>query len=413
MSALFAAGTSDTHTRLVHYCRLFLWEQTGLVYQKPVNTAEGMAQIESAENVRRGFVKDRELPWGYGSGIEDVNLLGGQLLFSLCNAWEKNGNPALADYIRKLGRGFLLIAEVSPEKGFVPRGPHPDGKSYYTDPSMDQVTAHIYALWRYYHCSLAEEKHKEIIRRRIPEVMERLIGHNWEIMREDGKTRAYVGHSWLGFETHAVISLLMGLAAAWDVSGNEKWLVLFRDLSAERWKYLDPAWEFHFSGHQLYIYQKQYQLLTLRVILEKMHDLPHVKTVEAALAGWGEGMLASTWPQKPADWPEDEIRQLGWKTKKVTPREGWMLYEKKMFDPVFRQERSINNKALRIFIVTCVRFPAANFLGACLSGDAKQQEIIFPLFNNMLKAVDFTKDIDNGDIVLLSVLYDLYCAGRI
>ena len=70
------------------------------------------------------------MPYGYGSGIQDVPLENGQFLFALCDVFDSTGDPEIGQLAQRIFREIRLVATVSPEPGFAPRGPHPDGKSY-------------------------------------------------------------------------------------------------------------------------------------------------------------------------------------------------------------------------------------------------------------------------------------------
>ena len=122
---------------------------TGLLYHHRLNGPRALQALESPEEITKGRVRGKEMPYGYGSGVQDVALENGQLLIALCEAYEATEDEFLAETARRIFSGLKLVATVSPVPGFVPRGPHPDGKSYYRDSSMDQHTTFVYALWRY------------------------------------------------------------------------------------------------------------------------------------------------------------------------------------------------------------------------------------------------------------------------
>ena len=114
---------------------------TGLMYHHRLDGPGGIAVLSSPEEIARGEVGGKPMPYGYGSGIQDIALENGQLLFALCEAHERTGDARFAARARDLFAAMRALARISPEPGFVPRGPHPDGKSYYPDSSRDQHAA--------------------------------------------------------------------------------------------------------------------------------------------------------------------------------------------------------------------------------------------------------------------------------
>jgi hypothetical protein len=184
------------------------------------------------------------VPYGYGSGIQDVALENGQFLFALCDAYEATGDEYLAATARHIFSGMKRVATLSPEPGFVPRGPHPDGKSYYRNSSLDQHTTFVYALWRYYHSSLATADDKQFIADALHKAAQRMERNDWKVMVEDASEVAKVGFSWLGFVSGHARILLSVLAAVHDATGDAHWRELYEEFGqerdGERWKLLHP-----------------------------------------------------------------------------------------------------------------------------------------------------------------------------
>lgn len=86
--------------------------------------------LPSPAEIAVGTVDGKPMPYGYGSGIQDVPLENGQFLFALCDVFDSTGDSEIGQLAQRIFRGIRLVATVSPEPGFAPRGPHPDGKSY-------------------------------------------------------------------------------------------------------------------------------------------------------------------------------------------------------------------------------------------------------------------------------------------
>jgi len=140
-----------------------------------------------------GRVGGVERPMGYGSGIEDLAYHNAMLLYALCDAEETTGEPLFAEMAHRAFRGLKRMSEVSPHRGFVPRGPHPDGKSYYKDSSLDQHTLFLCGLWRFYHSRLITEEEKTALCEMVRAVIMRLKNAGWAIQVEDGKTKSWEG----------------------------------------------------------------------------------------------------------------------------------------------------------------------------------------------------------------------------
>ncbi|NOX55770.1 MAG: hypothetical protein GXP27_15280 [Planctomycetes bacterium] len=227
------------------YVRSFGSETTHLVYHHRLDGPRGVAALASPGEIAARTVGGRPMPYGYGSGIQDVALEGGQFLFALCDAYEATGREEFARMARWLFEGFKRIATVSPEPGFVPRGPHPDGRSYYPDSSRDQHAAFIEALWRYGRSPLATDEDRRFIAKELNEVGRRLERYDWKIMVEHGSKMAHVGFGWRQYTSIGAVSLLSALAMIADATGDEHWWQLYERYSSEkdgiRWRrFLHP-----------------------------------------------------------------------------------------------------------------------------------------------------------------------------
>ncbi len=215
---------------------------TNVVYHNRLDGPRGIDVLESPDEIAKGMVRGKHVPYGYGSGVQDVALENGQFLFALCDAYEATEDEYLAETAQHIFSGMKLVATVSPEPGFVPRGPHPDGESYYRNSSLDQHTTFVYALWRYSRSALATAEDKAFIAEALGKVAERMERNNWTIMVEDGSEMAHVGFSWLGLSSPKPRVLLSFLAAVHDATGDAHWLELYekfgQERDGERWKLL-------------------------------------------------------------------------------------------------------------------------------------------------------------------------------
>ncbi|HUS80462.1 MAG TPA: hypothetical protein VM283_04280, partial [Armatimonadota bacterium] len=258
-----ADGLRNNVWRLLgKYWEGFRAESTSLVYHHRLNGPRGLAALTSPEEVAARQVNGRDMPYGYGSGIQDAALENGELLYALCDAYEATGDERLAQAARRTWQGMKLIGSVSPVPGFVPRGPHPDGKSYYPNSSRDQHAVYVYALWRWFCCPLATDEDRAFVASFLDAFARRMEGHEWSIYVEDDSEVAHVGFSWRQRALPGVISLLGCLSAVADATGKDEWRALLERYEAEdeafRWAMLRP--ESLESSQALTLYSNQFGL---------------------------------------------------------------------------------------------------------------------------------------------------------
>jgi len=215
---------------------------TGLCYHHRLDGPRGVEVLSPPEEIQAGRVRGQPMPYGYGSGIQDVALENGHFLFALCEAWEATRDPGLAELARGIFAGLKRLAEVTPEPGFVPRGPHPDGVSYYHDSSRDQHCAYVEALWRYGRTALAGDEDRRFIATTLGNIAARMERYDWRIMVEDGSAQAHVGFAWTQRTSVGATTLLSVLAEVADATGDEHWREAYQQFSAEgdgyRWREL-------------------------------------------------------------------------------------------------------------------------------------------------------------------------------
>jgi len=247
----------------------FMSPATDLAYGMRINGPRGIAILESPAEIAARRVRGVYRPWGYGAGMEDVAYQNGMLLFALCDAEEASGNPYFAQLARRVAGGLRRLSTLSPVPGFVPRGPHPDGKSYYADSSRDQHSLYACGLWRYYHSRLATAADKEWIRTVIGQILQRLEKNGWTILSEDNSVEAHAGGSVLPCEPMNAALLLAMLAVAHDVTGDAHWQEVYERFGREkdgiRWKLLDRPIDRTVKGRwDLFSNQDAFRTATLR-----------------------------------------------------------------------------------------------------------------------------------------------------
>jgi len=369
-------------------------ESTGLVYHHRLNGPRGLDALASPEEVAAGTVRGREMRWGYGSGIQDCALENGQLLYALCDAYDATGDERLAQIARRIWRGMKLIGSVSPYPGFVPRGPHPDGRSYYRNSSRDQHATYVYALWRWHRSPLASDDDRAFIARFLGAFAQRMERNDWQVMVEDESEIAHVGFSWKQRAVPGAISLLGSLAAVREATGDDRWRRLWEQYSREddgfRWELLRPEQASQLRPLTLYWNQFGMDLASLSRILG--HSEQGRRAREFAVAAAREAMTRNVF--SPDHW-----RRLDWadewdeeRTEAAVQRFGLSLDEPATvldlfaaFDPEQwhaddRQTRSVSGKLL-------FGIPTVAFHLALLSEDPELVDQVAPHVRRMVEVM--------------------------
>ena len=262
---------------------------TQLCYHHRLDGPRGVEVLSSPEEIRARLVRGKSMPYGYGSGIQDVALENGHFLFALCEAYQATGDPGLADLARWVFAGLRRVATVSAEPGFVPRGPHPDGVSYYPDSSRDQHAAFVEALWRYGRTDLATAEDRALIARTLDAVARRMERYDWRIMVEDGSAQAHVGFAWTQRTSLGTTTLLGVLAEVAAATADEHWRELYRAFSDEddavRWNdLLQPSKVADWPPNTLYSNQFLVGLLALSRLEQDPDRQAQLRQFLAAMA---------------------------------------------------------------------------------------------------------------------------------
>lgn len=380
------------------YVAGFLSPATDLCYGKRLDTPKGVAILESPENIAKEQVGEISRPWGYGAGIEDVALQNGYLLFALCDAYDTTGDPFFAELAKRIFQGMRRIATCSPVPGFVPRGPHPDGISYYRDSSTDQHTLFVCALWRYIHSPIASEEERAFARSCLLAVAARLERNGWVLKVEDDSRTAHVGWNWSAKTEGSAGIFLSTLGAVADATGAPHWQERYRHFADEedgvRWKRLaeDPPAS---PRYTLFYNQHVFRLATL-ARLEA--DPVRSRLVWDRLAQTARHMLTcdalTEW--RPLDWlgnlPQEQIHEfLG--TLSLEPgqprtvRELWNLYEQNQYSPPMSWD-----KRRRSYSGLCARAPLISWQCALLSRDPELCRQMAPLAEEVLGKIDLARE---------------------
>lgn len=203
--------------------RLF-YRPTGLIYEF---TGDDPNAFPTVREISRLYPN----PVGYGTGMEDSMLNGGALLDGYVARFERTGTDE--PFAHALANGMLTCAENGKD-GFLPRSlSRDDGKSHYIDSSIDQYTMFVFGLYRLYFSGMATENEKERIARAFSRIADRaqrnVTRENaWDMLREDGGHTLVTRMRGESIGPHGHCRLPMLYAAAYRVTGDEKYDRLYR-----------------------------------------------------------------------------------------------------------------------------------------------------------------------------------------
>ena len=204
--------------------------QTNLIYdyRSSLDPAHRFDHLPTPEEIKRC----QPNPCSWRSGQEDSVINGGVALDMYINS--NNGEMA-----RKIYQGLKACGTVSGIPGFVARSISPrDGKSFYPESSRDQYTHYVYALWHYFHSDLSSKEEKSEIVKLLTDVANFCEKHvtkenSWTLPRADGNPhRSSVCRMW-ETKAHEIARLPMFYAAAWSVSGDDRYLKCFNRYAYE------------------------------------------------------------------------------------------------------------------------------------------------------------------------------------
>jgi len=233
------------------------------------------AHLPTAEEVRRQFPN----PCGYSTGMEDGAILGGAMLSVLFDRFAVTQDASLRARAAEVFAGLRRCATVHGVRGFVARNVcTEDGRSIYINSSRDQVTHFVHGLWQYDHSPLSDEPTREHIRTLLAEVAERMLAtvtpaNDFDFLRADGE-RCPLGicRMW-NVQAHEAARLPMIYAAAWDVTGEERYRSLWRRYAAEAIAQSTQPGE----------HKPAYALLQMQCSLELLHALEPEPALKAEI----------------------------------------------------------------------------------------------------------------------------------
>jgi hypothetical protein len=389
------AGEDTVIDSVKHLCRDYLegfgHPDTKLCYHHRLNGPGGLSALSSPEDISNRVVAGKPMPYGYGSGIQDAALENGQFLFALCDAYDATKDGDLAALARHVYQGMELIGTVSPEPGFVPRGPHPDGKSYYPDSSRDQTCAFVEALWRYHASALSTPEDKAFIADALAKVARRMERYDYVLMVEDGSHMAHVGFGWKQHTVIGAATLLGHLAAVKSATGGPHWADLYDQFSREkegvRWDLLSA--KSAESAQADTLYSNQF-LTSLAVLIRTETDPARVASVKGLMKAQAERALRSNVFDERAwrrlDWAggwsesetEEALRPFGLTlAAQTTVLDLYRRFDPQLFQTQSWQTRQVNAKLL-------MGLPTVAFHKALLSEDPELVREVAPHVQDMV-----------------------------
>lgn len=250
--------------------------QTFMDYLSSYEAGKEQAHLPTAEEVRRQYPN----PCGYGTGMEDGMILGGAMLSLLCDRFAVTGEESLRGQAAQVFGGMRLSVTVHGVRGFVARNVCPeDKKSVYINSSRDQYTHFVHGLWKYYHSPLVDEPTKGEIRGILAAVADRMIefvtpANDYDFCRADGQ-RCPLGicRMW-NVQAHEAARLPMIYAAAWDITGDERYRQQWR-------KYVADAVAQSATPDKN---KPAYALLQMQSSLELLHQLEPESELKSTIA---------------------------------------------------------------------------------------------------------------------------------
>lgn len=190
---------------------------------------DGKYDRPTPEECREG--KPNALAWW--TPIENGAMFNGSYLEAACLRWQLTQKDADKEKARKLAGGLLKLASVSPVKGFIGRGLATDGETPYPMGSNDQTSPWFYGLWRYVESGIPDQEEKARVVAKMEEVAEALQAAGWRMPCHPPAPSPFRG-DYSPFTWEGAPRLLFLCKTMHQLTGKEKWQVLYRQLRDER-----------------------------------------------------------------------------------------------------------------------------------------------------------------------------------
>lgn len=195
--------------------------------------------LPTAEEVARQFPN----ACGWATGMEDSTISADVMLSAACDRFDVTGEEELREDAARIFAGLKLCGTASSAPGLVLRSVSPfDGKSHYSETSVDQVTHFAHALWRFDRSPLCSDAQRADMRTMIESVcarMERMVvpENDYHCCRETGERGMY-DKMWKVWEKTPSEVCTVGrlpsvYAVGWKLTNNRHWFELYRSYAAE------------------------------------------------------------------------------------------------------------------------------------------------------------------------------------
>lgn len=232
---------------VVHDCAEKAWNTSwGKFYKRETNLfydyltsyelGQELAHLPSTDEVQRQYPNT----CGYGTGMEDGMISAGVMLSLIADRYAVTGEENMRECAYEVFKGIRRCTFDHGATGFVARAIcHQDLKSIYISSSRDQYTHAVHGLWHYFKSPLPDSGVKQEIGAVVSAIADRMIRNvipenNYCSLRADGtRDDRSISRMWM-VQWHEAARLPMIYAAAWDITGNQKYYDEYR-------KYIEPA----------------------------------------------------------------------------------------------------------------------------------------------------------------------------
>lgn len=189
------------------------------------------------------FVGERPTPFdcrlsrpnafGWWTPIEDGAFFTGLYLIAACDRAKATKSKTDEDKARILAQGLLRLGMVSDVPGFIARGVSTDGETHYPNGSNDQTIPWVYGLLYYLDSDVPSEKEKNLIKKKIAEVISALQTNKWRFP-SDGMFTGKFRDDLRDNRFLEVPCYLFLLRAMYELTEERKWLSWYREALDEK-----------------------------------------------------------------------------------------------------------------------------------------------------------------------------------
>lgn len=337
----------------------------------------------------------------WNSGMEDSSINAGIMLETVINRSQVAHEPEMRQAALDIFQGMCTCARISPRRGFLARSVSPfDGKSFYPESSRDQYTHFVQGLFQFYHSPLAEEKERAEIRDILSSFCDFMTetvtpDSDYTFPSSDGKPACGVCKVW-NRNAWADARLPMFYAAAWAVTGNEKYLAKFQEYANEAVDRTLTMPNIPIEGFLQY--QIQCSLEVIRVVAAA--DEPLRKKCERAMRMIAEQGVFYAWQTRYQEEKTDfSILHTDW--RKSTRFYGEEPYRIPLFSPEIKRAFEIQRNSFQTAIV--------QFMAPDWQFSDFQKKLLF----SRLREIDFEECCNSGVLYAAAVYWKGRACGAI